>query len=293
MSGGALLDAEFVRELEVLRRSLNVTARSGGRGEHLARRRGGAAEFQEHRAYAPGDDMRRIDWAAFARSGEPVVKVFRAEEDVVVRLLCDTSASLEFGQPPKLDVAKRLAAALGYMTLARSERAQLIEAGAGRVRHSQPVRGRGGLSELLRVLEGYEAEGRADLTTAIDTVVRESERPGLLAVFSDFCDAGAWLAALGRAVAAKHDVVLVQILSLEELAPSAEGDLAFEDAESGDTVELVLDEQTLDLYERRLAGLFRMLSGFAKRHGSTYVRVRTDEPLEAAIRRIVGRQIAP
>src|SRR5262245_41387207 len=91
---GPLLDPAFVRELEALRRRLEVHARSGASGEHVAKRRGGAAEFQEHRAYAPGDDLRRIDWAAYARSGEPVLKLFRAEEDVVSRLVLDASASL-------------------------------------------------------------------------------------------------------------------------------------------------------------------------------------------------------
>lgn len=124
-----LLDASFVRELEVLRRRLEIRARSGGAGEHLARRRGSSSEFHEHRAYAPGDDMRRIDWAAYARSGEPILKLFRAEEDVIARIVCDASLSLGFGEPLKLDTAKKLAAAVGYMTLARSERAQLFIAG--------------------------------------------------------------------------------------------------------------------------------------------------------------------
>ena len=101
MTAPGLLDPDFVRELSLLRRRLKVDVRSGGAGEHVARRRGGSAEFQEHRPYAPGDDLRRIDWLAFARSGVPVVKTFRAEEDVVVRLLVDASASLDFGNPRK------------------------------------------------------------------------------------------------------------------------------------------------------------------------------------------------
>src|SRR5580693_8935507 len=108
-ASAALLGPDFVRELEVLRRRLEIRARSGGGGEHLARRRGGSSEFHEHRSYAPGDDLRRLDWAAYARTGEPVLKIFRAEEDVIARLLCDASASLGVGDPPKLATAVRLA----------------------------------------------------------------------------------------------------------------------------------------------------------------------------------------
>ena len=69
-----LLSPEFMRELEMLKRRLEIQARSGELGERAAPRRGGSAEFQEHRPYAPGDDPRRIDWLAFARTGQPVTK---------------------------------------------------------------------------------------------------------------------------------------------------------------------------------------------------------------------------
>src|SRR6187402_2282227 len=123
-----LLDPAFVRELEALRRRLTVNVRSGAAGERVSRRRGGSAEFQEHRPYAPGDDLRRIDWSAFARTGEPVLKLFRAEEDSVLRVVLDVSASLAFGTPQKLEVARRVAAAIGYLALANGQRVQILSA---------------------------------------------------------------------------------------------------------------------------------------------------------------------
>jgi uncharacterized protein (DUF58 family) len=286
-----LLDPAFVRELEALRRQLEIRARSGAAGEHVARRRGGAAEFHEHRPYAPGDDLRRIDWAAYARSGEPVLKVFRAEEDVVARLLVDASASLEVGDPPKVDVARRLAAAIGYMTLTSSERAQLFGLRGAAAREHLPARGRGGLPALLRHLDALETGGGTDLARSLDAVLRRSTRPGLLVVLSDFLDAGPVLGALGRAVAAGHDVVLVQIVAPEEVEPSWEGDWALEDAETGHVVELTLDAAALEAYVLRFAGLCEELRAFARRHGGSYVRARTDEPLAGAVRRIVSRAV--
>jgi uncharacterized protein (DUF58 family) len=286
-----LLGPEFVRELEVLRRRLEIRARSGGGGEHMAKRRGGSSEFQEHRPYAPGDDMRRIDWAAYARTGEPVLKLFRAEEDVVARLVCDASASLGYGEPPKLDTARRLAAAVGYMTLARSERAQLFVAGQGITRESAPVRGRGGLPSLLRALESVDAKGGTDLGKAVDAVVQKSARPGMLLAISDFFDPGPVTAALGRAVKAGHDVVLVQVVAPDEIEPGFEGDWALEDAETGAVCEVTMDAAALEAYVLRFAGLCEELRAFARRHRAAYVRVRTDEPLEAAVRRVVARSV--
>jgi uncharacterized protein (DUF58 family) len=288
-----LLGPDFVRELEALRRRLEIRARSGGGGEHLARRRGGSSEFQEHRAYTAGDDLRRIDWAAYARTGEPVLKLFRAEEDVIARLVCDASASLDHGSPPKLDVARRLAAAVGYMTLARSERAQLFVAGVGVTREHPPVRGRGGLPSLLRALDAVQARGGTDLGRAVDAVVQRSARPGMLLAVSDFFDPGPVTAALGRAARAGHDVVLAQVVAPDEIepGPEMEGDWALEDAETGALVEVTMDAAAREAYVLRFAGLCEELRAFARKHGACYVRVRTDEPLADAVRRLTARSI--
>lgn len=293
MSGpdSPLLDPAFVRELEALRRRLEIRARSGMTGEHVARRKGGAAEFHEHRPYTAGDDLRRIDWAAYARSGEPVIKVFRAEEDVVARLVCDTSASLELGEPSKLDVVRKIAAAIGYMTLAESERAQLIDAAEGLRREHTPARGRGGLPGLLRNLDGLQTSGKTDMARAVDTIVRRSPRPGMLAVLSDFFDGGPVIDALNRAAAAGHDVVLVQVVTAEEEEPQGEGDWSFEDVETGEQVEITLDADAIEAYVLRFAGLCEELRGWARRRGGSYIRVRNDEPMEDAVRRIVARSI--
>lgn len=287
-----LLDADFVRQLEALRRRLQIRARSGLAGEHLANRRGGSAEFHEHRPYTAGDDMRRIDWAAYARSGQPVIKVFRAEEDVVARLLCDGSASLGFGAPPKIDSLRRLAAAIGYMTLAESERAQVIVARGDAVQMNRPCRGRGGLAALLRTLSSFEPGGKTMLSQAVDTVIRQSARPGMLVVLSDFFDGGPIFSALDRAAAAGHDVVLAQILAPEEIAPSYDGDWTFEDAETGELVELTLDAASIEAYLTRLTGLCEELRAWARKHDASYVRLRTDEAIEPIVRSIVSRSVA-
>jgi len=288
---GTLLDPAFTRELEALRKRLRVKARSGAGGDHVAPRRGSSAEFLEHRPYAPGDDLRRMDWLAFARTGEPVLKLFRAEEDVVVRLVVDASASLETGDPPKMQVARRVAAAIGYMALASSERAQVLAAGDGLVRMREPIRGRGALAKLLRELDAIVPEKGTNLASAIDGVVLRSPRPGMLVVVSDFLDAGPFDAALGRAASAGHDLALVQVLSPEELEPPWDGDLALEDAETGEVLEVTIDARAVEAYLARLGGLVALLRSTAKRHGATYVRLTTVEPLLEAVRRFVARAV--
>src|SRR6185503_929876 len=135
------------------------------------------------------------------------------EEDVVVRLVVDASASLEAGEPSKLDTAKRVAAAIGYMALADSERAQVMAASEGLTFVSEPARGRNALPKLLRDLDRVDLRGGTDLSRAIEQATLRSPRPGMLVVVSDFMDSGPFDAALTRAASAGHDVMLVQVLS--------------------------------------------------------------------------------
>lgn len=293
-SPGDLLDAAFVQELVALRRRLTVRARSGAGGDHLARRRGGSAEFQEHRPYTAGDDLRRMDWLAFARTGDPVLKQFRAEEDVILRVLVDESASLGVGDPPKLSVAARFAAAVSYLALAESERAQLLVGGPGLVRSLEPVRGQGGLPRVLRALEEMRqsgARGGTNLAAAIDAAVMRSPRPGMLVVISDFLDGGPWASSLRRAASAGHDLAVVQILAEEEVRPVQGGDFALEDAETGEVVEVTIDGAVLAAYRARLEKLWDELRGIARRHRSAYVRVEGAEALSPALRRFVTRGV--
>jgi uncharacterized protein (DUF58 family) len=293
----ALLGPEFLRELELLKRRLDIHARSGELGERRAPRRGGSAEFQDHRPYAPGDDPRRIDWLAFARTGQPVVKLFRAEEDAIVRLVLDASASLGFGAPSKHETAQRLAAAVGAVALASGQRTETFlareqpDGTKPLARLGRRKRGRAATAEMVREIAGVLPEGRADLGRAIRTVVESSVRPGFLVVVSDFLDPGPVTASLGMARAAGHDVALVQVMDRSELEPELEGDFSLVDAETGAAVEVTLDAAAIDAYLLRVAGLAEELRAWARRHGSTYVRATTDEPLIDVVRRFVKRSV--
>jgi uncharacterized protein (DUF58 family) len=287
----ALLDPAFLAELEALRRRLEIRARSGAAGDRVAKQRGGAAEFQDHRAYAPGDDLRRVDWAAFARTGEPVLKLFRTEEDALVRVLVDTSLSLAHGEPSKFEVARRFAAAVGYMALAGGQRAQVIGVAEGVRALGRSARGRGGLAGFLKNLEGLSPAGGTNLCKALDTVVAQAGRPGMVVLVSDFLDPGLVTSAMVRARAAGHDLALVQVCTPEEVEPSYEGDWSLEDVETGAAVEVTMDAAALEAYVLRFAGLCEELRSLGRRHGASYVRIRTDESLEPAVRRFVARGV--
>jgi uncharacterized protein (DUF58 family) len=281
----SLLAPEFVRELEALRRLLFTRARSGAPGSVAARRRGRGAEFEEHRPYSPGDDVGKLDWLAYARTGHPVAKEHRADEDTVLRLVIDGSASAGFGSPPKLHVATRIAASLAYLSLAAGHRTQVVVASAGKARVSPAHRGRPALGAVLHELSSIEPCGETRLEESVAHLLAVSVRPGALFVLSDFFDDGPVVEALHRARHAGHDVTLVQILAPEELHPVLEGDVALVDAETGEAVDV--GAEAVGAYEHRLSSLCDALSAFSRRAGARYIRATTDEPLLAVVRRVL------
>ncbi len=288
----SLLSATFLAELEALRRHLDVRARSLNTGDLAAKRRGGTAEFQDHRAYAPGDDLRRVDWAAYGRTGEPVIKLFRTEEDVLLRLAVDSSASLDHGSPAtKFELARRIAAAIGYVALAGMQRAQVLCGGDAAKPVGKPMRGRSGFPALFRALDKLVPSGRTDLAAVVEGIIRRSRTPGMLVLISDFLDGGRVIDALQKAGAIGHDIALIHVVSPDEIEPVFEGDWTLEDVETGNVVEMTMDAAALEAYMLRFAGLCEELRGFARKLGATYIRARTDDELIPVVRRFVERRI--
>ncbi len=134
----ALFDSEFLQKLEYL----SLVSKRVFRGQILAQRRtmqlGGGIEFADHRDYTPGDDFRYLDWNLYARHNELLLKRFQEEEDLHVYILLDCSKSMGFGQPLKFDLARRIAAALGYIALADLDRIAVV-AFAGEIVADYPL----------------------------------------------------------------------------------------------------------------------------------------------------------
>jgi len=104
-------------------------------GRHRALARGFSRDFASHRAYAPGDETRAIDWKAYARLDRFYVREYRAEDRFPLAVLVDSTGSMGFsggGRPPKLDLARRLAAALAWLALGQGDEAGLVPVGGGK-----------------------------------------------------------------------------------------------------------------------------------------------------------------
>lgn len=267
-----LLDPAFVRSLEGLRVALRRRVQGTRAGDHRTHRRGLSVEFAEHRPYTPGDDPRRIDWNAYARLGDLVVRLFVAEEDVTVHLLVDSSASMGFGAPSKLHRAQHLAAALGYLALTGSERVALSVSADGLARPSAPLRGRPAVPRLLAQLDALTPRGEAPLDSAAQRLLAgPSGRSAVAVVLTDALDDGGALRACARLAAARHDVTLVHLLCDDELHPAPD-DGALVDSETGERLELARDDDALERYHHHLARWLADTAAACAKKGVRYVQ---------------------
>src|SRR5438132_6434295 len=176
----ALFDSDFLKKLEYL----SLISKRVFRGSLMAQRRtmqlGTGIEFADHREYTPGDDFRYIDWNLFARLDELLLKRFQEEEDLHVYFLLDASRSMAFGDPPKFDFARQVAAALAYIALADLDRIAVVAFADDIVADFPLTRGKGRILALLKFLEDLRAQGTdTDLPRVVSGFAHRSHRHGL------------------------------------------------------------------------------------------------------------------
>ena len=208
-------------------------------GDFRAHDLGGGLELAQVRPYQPGDDVRRIDWNATARTTIPHVRVHVPERALTSWLVLDVSASMAFGTAlrRKADVAEGVAIAAAHLATQRGNRLGIVTFGGPADRRLAPTGGRDGvLSALLLARLDIELDGPpgADPSpaAALRFVAAAAKRGGLVVIVSDFRGPRDWLRPLA-AVAARHQVLAIEIADPRESDLPDVGDLTLIDAETG------------------------------------------------------------
>jgi uncharacterized protein (DUF58 family) len=289
-----VFDEGFLRQLERLLLLLRSPVRGGLKGGRRSVKRGQSVEFADYRDYTLGDDLRQLDWNVYARLEKLFVKLFVEEEDVTITILLDTSASMATGRPEKLVFAKRAAAALGYIGLASEDRVAVSALGGRASRRQTPLRGSGRVFRLLSNLSAIQASpGPTDLVAAARHAAAQLHGRGVVVLMSDLLDPAADRV-IRELAATRSELIVLHILSPDELDPQLEGDLRLVDTETGAGVDITADLATLDAYRSRLAAWKESFADLAARRRASYVDLSSDVPLNDLIfaelrrRRVLG-----
>ena len=281
-------DEKFLRKLESLVMAIRRSAAGQTRGARRSRRIGAGLEFADHRDYAPGDDLRTLDWNLYGRLERLAVRLFEEDEDLSIDVLVDASASMGVGAPPKLDLALQLGAALGYIGLSNLDRVAVTPLGEQASPTLPPARGKARILPILRMLDGVRPDGRTALTAAVRAFLarRRVRRRSLTILISDFYDPAGSHAALDLLLAHRLELVAIQVSAPEEKSPKLRGDVRLRDIETGEIRELTLSPGVLADYTHRHEALVRGLEAFCREREIPCFPVLSDQPFDEVVLRI-------
>jgi len=241
-----LLSPQLLARLEQMELISRKIFRGRMKGERRSPRKGQSVEFADFRNYVPGDDLRFVDWNTYARLEKLFLKLFLEEEDLHFYALIDASASMDFGEPTKLNYARQLAAALGFIGLVRGDRVK-IEVLEATPRQRTPVfRGRRSLWRMVDHVESIQPSDAAPLAEGVKSFCLRNSGKGIVVLISDLMDKNGYESALKYLISRDMDVYVVHLLSAEELDPDIQGDLRLVDCEDGDVAETTVSAPLLN-----------------------------------------------
>ncbi len=284
----------------VLARISNLTVRARHvveglmAGMHRSALRGLSVEFSEHRAYAPGDELRRIDWRLVGRQDRWFVKEYEAETNLRAYLVVDASASMTYrgggAALTKFGYAATIAASLAHLMLLQRDAVGLALAGAGETRLVPPRARLHHIHALIAELEGAQPAGAAAVGEALGTVAASQRRRGLFVVVSDLLDDPESLdRGLRRLRHRRNDVVVLQVLDRDELELPFRRLTLFRDLEGPERV--VTDPREIRREYRALVEAHvAAVRSLCRRHGADHALFVTDEPLDRALVRFLARR---
>ena len=270
----------LVRQLE-----LSLDRRVGGQtsGDHLGRGHGAGLELDRIRPYEPGDDVRKIDWNATARTLVPQVREDVPDRQLTAWVLVDHSPSMHFGTADrrKTDVAEGAALVVGRFAARRGNRLGVVTFGSGREVVSPPAGGSRGMLGLLRAIATEPAEeggGQTSPARALALVGAIRTTPGVVAVLSDFRGPRDWIPALTE-VAGRHAVIALEITDPREDALVDVGELTLIDPETGRTLRVdTADRKLRSAFDDAAAADRAALASVFRRLGIRHLRLSTDGP---------------
>ena len=221
-----IVDGAFLSTLEVL--DLNVKQLMNGNfgGNRRSSTYGSSAEFADFREYTAGDDLRRIDWNIYGRFEKLFIKLYIDERQLHNRVYIDTSFSMDFGEPQKSYAALRVAAALGFISVQAMDKVSFYALSGDECEDlCRTVMGKDAFYLAADRLNEVTFSGDTDLAASVMSCENPGRNDGITYIISDFLTESDWKSAVDWLLFKGRQVVLIQILSRDEISPGMSGKL--------------------------------------------------------------------
>jgi uncharacterized protein (DUF58 family) len=263
-------------------------------GKHRSTHKGGCTDFAEYRPYAPGDDIRQLDWKKFAKTDRYYVKRYDDETNLQSLLIVDSSGSMQFGMSTvtKWRYAQMATACLGHLLLRQRDSVGLAVVGERLIDFVKPQPRANHLSRVINVLESIQAAGKSNLDESLQGLTGRLKRRGMVILLSDcFGDIARLKHVLEQFRLRGHDVLVFQILAPEELDFPFKRESFFQDLELPRRMQInpnSLRKQYLAEFRGFLDQLRQTLTDL----GADLVTLRTDQDLGETLAQYLRRRAA-
>lgn len=254
-------------------------------GEYHSVFKGRGMDFDEVRQYQPGDEVRRMDWNVTARTGIPHIKKYVEEREMTVMLLVDASASGVTGSvnQSKRELAAEIAAVFAFSAVHNNDKVGLLLFTDRDEKYVRPGKGRSHVLRIISDVLTYQPKRRGtSLTAALNHVSHALSRRAVIFVISDFMDEDFDHAL--KIVGRKHDLIAIPLHDASERELPNVGRIVFEDAETGEIVELnTADARTQKLFVEKAASQLEGQRRTLRRAGIDTIELQTDQPYLKAL----------
>ncbi len=281
------LDPQVLARLKGLRLRARRIVEGYVSGMHRSPFRGFSVEFAEHREYAPGDDLRYLDWKVFGRTDKYYLKQYEEETNLVCHVLLDASESMQYKSDAaplsKLAYAECAAAALAYLVLHQQDSVGLVTFDSEIRALVRPSSHPSHLQDLLQVMEDTSPRQKTAIGPVFHHLAERFSKRGIVIVLSDlFDDVDAMMAGLKHFRHRRPEVVLLHVLDPAEIEFPFQQSTLFRGLEQRFNV-LTEPAALRKAYLAEFSRYLRKLKTGCRRHGIDYVLLRTDQPLEMVL----------
>jgi len=251
-----------------------------GAGRRPGTAGGYSVDFADYRKYNFGDDIRYIDWSIYARLRKLFLRQFRAESELAIHILLDTSNSMNYGRSSKLEFAKKLAAAFSYVGLGKQDRVGLTMFSDRLHRFLPPQRGNQQLVLILKMLDEETPGGISEFDQAFQFYVGRASTRGLAVILSDCFSQKDYRNAFRCLSFGGFEVIVIRILAEEELLPELEEGVELRDLENRDMRGLIVGRSAVSQYRQRMNEYSQKLAAFCMSEGFSLVEATSSMSFE-------------
>lgn len=273
-----MITTEFLDLLNRFTLIVNKRVTSNYAGEKKSVAEGRGLVFKDHRIYAPGDDIRQIDWRVYARTDDLYVKRYEEERNLSVHIILDASASMNFGaKMKKFDYAAMIGIGFGYLAMKSNEKIQFSTFGED-LMIFKPKRGMNQLASMVDHLNNVKPEGHSKFVESIFKYRKMISTRSLIVIVSDFLisieDINRALYMLGD-----HEIHVIQVLDPVERDFMLSGDLKLFDSETKDILKTTITPRLKMDYSNRMHNHVVEIEKTCKKLGVDFYTVTTDTPI--------------